>query len=356
MSHTNRLHALLQQQWQHGGWLANLLSPLSVLTGIVVKAKQRQYSSGKKTAWQAPVPVVIVGNILAGGTGKTPVVMAVVQALQARGWHPGVVSRGYGINVGPTPRVAQGTPTPTQIGDEPALIAAGTGVPVAVHPRRPLAVQALLKAHPHVDVVVSDHGLQHLALARDVEILVQDGRGVGNGRLLPAGPLREPASRLSSVDAIVSNATQAKLPPHAAVPRHTTMQLEPTAFVRLSDGHRLSPEAFHDVAANHRLAAAAGIGQPERFFATLRAANIHLTDTLPLPDHYDYRQSPFGNLNAEIVLVTAKDAVKCQALGDPRLWYVEVSPVFSDTGFFDWLDSLIRQRAVERGAAYGSAS
>jgi len=346
-------HDCLQRQWQHGGGLAALLLPLAGLTWLALRIRKRY-----ARRWRAPVPVVVVGNILVGGTGKTPVVMAIVAALQARGWRPGVVSRGYGVAVGPAaPRVrrgggVEGDPAPAEVGDEPALIAAATGAPIAVHPRRALAVQALLADWPDTDVIVADDGLQHLMLARDVEIAVQDARGVGNGRLLPAGPLREPASRLQSVDVIVTHlgadeaederpATTAAAATDA-LPRRLTMRLAPVACVRVHDGLRLAPEAFLPTLAGKRIAACAGIGQPERFFTMLRRHGLTLTDTLALPDHYAYQQSPFGDLTAEVILITAKDAVKCRSLGDPRLWSLDVAPQFSDPGWFDWLDARLR--------------
>jgi len=341
-----RLRACLAHQWQHGGCLSHLLLPLSGLTWLVVRAKAKHYARNKRSIWRAPVPVVVVGNILVGGTGKTPVVMAVVRALQARGWHPGVISRGYGVKLGPKPRVARGPASPAEIGDEPALIATATGVPVAVHPRRPLAAQALLQTWPETDVLIADDGLQHLALGRDVEILVQDARATGNGRLLPAGPLREPAARLKTVDAVVTNLGTAQSnfprPDHPAPPRQVGMRLVLDSCIRLRDGLRLAPDVFAQTMAGQRVAAAAGIGQPERFFATLQAAGITLVDTLALPDHYHYRQSPFDSLDAQAILLTSKDAVKCATLGDARLWYVDVSPVFDDHSFFAWLDARLR--------------
>jgi len=341
----------LERQWQHGGWLATLLRPLAGLTGLAARIRSRH---AQRRRWRAPVPVVVVGNILVGGTGKTPVVIAIVAALQARGWRPGVVSRGYGVALGPAPRVRRGVCAPAEVGDEPALIAAATGAPIAVHPRRPLAVQALLSDWPDTDVIIADDGLQHLALARDVEIAVQDARGIGNGRLLPAGPLREPASRLQSVDVVVTHlgadALASALPAASAAsapaPRHLTMQLAPEAYVRVHDGLRLAPEAFRQTQTRQRIAAAAGIGQPERFFTMLRRHGITLADTLALPDHYAYRQSPFSNLTADLILITAKDAVKCQAWprtdSDARLWSVEVAARFSDPDWFDWLDARLR--------------
>jgi len=345
------LQNTLQRQWQHGGWLSTLLLPLSGLMWLAVTLRRRVHQHHR---WRAPVPVVVVGNILVGGTGKTPVVIALVQALQARGWRPGVVSRGYGVKVGPAPRVRQGQCAPVEVGDEPALIAAATGAPIAVHPRRPLAVQALLRAHPDTNIIIADDGLQHLMLARDIEVVVQDARGVGNGRLLPAGPLREPASRLQSVDVIITNlgaddsdaaranAQTTTAPPHTVRPRHLTMQLAPESYVRVHDGLRLTPRDFVQTFKGKRIAAAAGIGQPERFFTLLRRHGIDLTDTLALPDHYAYRQSPFADLDADLILITAKDAVKCSAFPDPRLWSAEVTARFSDAGWFDSLEGWLR--------------
>jgi len=340
-----------QRHWQRDGWLATLLRPLAALTGWHVARRRAQHLDGRRPVYRAPVPVVVIGNIYVGGTGKTPVVIATVQALRARGWTPGVVSRGYGVRIGPQPRVGQGELEPADYGDEPALIAHATGAPVAVHPRRAPAVQALLRRHPQVDVIVSDDGLQHLALARDVEIAVQDERGIGNGRLLPAGPLREPAGRLDAVDAVITNrpATLADAPPAApgAGPRRADMRLQPDAARHLQSGARRPLAEFADPAAFPAVAAAAGIGNPERFFATLRAAGLRPAPCLALPDHYDYRRPPFDAVRADAILVTSKDAVKCRRLDDPRLWEVPVRAQFSDPSLFDWLDARLRKAAAE---------
>ena len=175
-------------------------------------AKRLWFERGLGHTYRAPVPVVIVGNLYVGGTGKTPVVIALVKQLKALGWHPGLISRGYGAKLGPSARTGQGELNASIMGDEPALLAEQTGAWIGVHPNRQLACQALLKADPAIDIIVSDDGLQHLALARDVEIVVQDTRGVGNGWLLPAGPLREPAKRLKTVDVVIHRQTGPRAP------------------------------------------------------------------------------------------------------------------------------------------------
>ena len=341
-----RASTLLARQWQHGGWLSNLLLPLSRLTAWEVARKRQRYLDGARRSYRAPVPVVVIGNVYVGGTGKTPMVIATVEALRSRGYTPGVVSRGYGVKVGPHARVGLGQLEAARFGDEPALIARATGAPVAVHPKRALAAQALLQAHPKVDVIVSDDGLQHLALARDIEIVVQDERGVGNGRLLPAGPLREPAERLREVDVVVTNiGTPDGQPPAASAgqrPRQVRMWLEPDDARQVSGRGTRPLAAF---AGQPRVAAAAGIGNPERFFATLRGAGIRLETALALPDHHGYAESPFQTLTAEAILVTSKDAIKCAELNDARLWEVPVRAGFSDPQLFDWLAQALRQPA-----------
>lgn len=317
--------------------------PLAWLNGALADLHRAAYRVGLRHAWTAPVPVVVVGNIYVGGTGKTPLLIALIQELSARGWHPGVVSRGYGAKVGERPNVGRGELDPVAFGDEPALIAARTGVPVAVHPRRPEAVRSLLAAHPEIDVVLSDDGLQHLALARNVEIVVQDMRGIGNGRLLPAGPLREPVSRLASIDALVTNLNAGELagPPRQIIARQLDMRVDGKLAVHLASGEQRPLASFAGAAG---IGAAAGIGRPARFFSMLRAAGVTPGVELALPDHHDYAVSPFGALNVDTILITEKDAVKCRHLDDPRLWSVAVSAHLSDPYFFDWLEARLHGR------------
>lgn len=336
----------IEQQWQRGGWLSTLLRPLGALAAWHVRRKRAAYASGKRQAWRAPVPVIVIGNIYVGGTGKTPVTIALVQDLLAQGWHPGVISRGYGADIGAEARCGTAPLDASQYGDEPSLIAAATGVPVSVHPQRPLAAQALLARWPDTDILVCDDGLQHLALQRDIEIIVQDERGVGNGRLLPAGPLREPPARLSEVHAIITNqaapgsgpAAQGWQDRQGAMPvLRVAMVLQPAHYEHLASGHTLTPADFAQESQTLTLAAAAGIGNPARYFSMLRQQGLALRQTLALPDHHAYADNPFTGLHADRILITAKDATKCRALNDGRLWVVHASPVFQPA---DWLSQL----------------
>lgn len=316
-----------------------LLWPLSLLMQAVTAFRRALYLNGRLASFRPGVPVVVVGNLYVGGTGKTPLVIWLCDALKRAGYRPGVVSRGYGASgiaaPGAGPMPVRADSLSARAGDEPVLIALRTGVPVMIHPRRALAAAALLHAHPEIDVIVSDDGLQHYALARDIEIVLFDERGIGNGWLLPAGPLRESPRRARNFT--VFNA--AVLPP--GVPSDALrMQLAGSVAVQLANPDRTIPLA--DLAGRTRIAAAAGIGNPQRFFATLRNSGIAASE-LPLPDHYDYAANPFTELDAEIILITEKDAVKCRqhpALRhDPRLWYV---PVAAE------IDAALERRLLEK--------
>lgn len=348
-----RFEQALHAAWRKKGVLSTLLLPLSWLYGAAVARRKAAYLRHPERVHHDALPVVVVGNIYVGGTGKTPVVIALVRALQARGWRPGVISRGYGARHDDKPRVGRGTLDPARFGDEPALIAADTGVPVSVHPDRPAALRCLRRQHPDVDVVVSDDGLQHLALGRDVEIIVQDGRGTGNGRMLPAGPLREPATRLQSVDFIVNNL----LPQESAAAMTRTlaqsidMGLAPFSVEHLASGQALPWAEWLARHTGDICAAAAAIGRPERFFGMLRHHGLSLAHTLALPDHYDYEQSPFGALKADCILITPKDAVKCARLGDARLYCVHPAPTFSEPGWLELIDGMLRAIAARKQTA-----
>ncbi|OWT53451.1 tetraacyldisaccharide 4'-kinase [Candidimonas nitroreducens] len=344
--------------WRSKGPASTLLLPLAWITGRVVAAKRRRYRRNPESATGSPHPVIIVGNLYVGGTGKTPVVLALIDALRARGWHPGVVSRGYGGRAQDEPLVGLGRLQAERYGDEPALIAAAGRVPVAVHPRRALALQALQARHPEVDLIIADDGLQHLALARDVEIVVQDARGLGNSRLLPAGPLREPASRLAEVDYIVTNlATGEATPAGPATPaRQVVMRLAPGRMLHLASGRELDWGAWRQEYRSARAGALAGIGQPRRFFGMLQAHGLSLAQTRAMPDHAQYTRSPFGYFDTDVVLITAKDAVKCGAWADDRVWVVEAATRFTPPGWFDELHARLTALAAQKAAAPGAAA
>lgn len=314
-----QFEAWLHQTWAKRGLVSLAFSPLSLLFLAITKTK-RQKAIPKKL----PVPVVVVGNIYVGGTGKTPVTIALVRALEQRGWHPGVVSRGFGRkNSAPHLVTPKGNVALT--GDEPLLIAQETHVPVCVSRNRYEAAKVLMQAHPEVDIIISDDGLQHYALDRDVELAVVGTRGLGNEWVLPAGPLRRPPSRLDEVDAIVLN-TENETIIKSRTPRFATSSCFGTC-TRLCDGttrhiDRLSQRIVNK---NATSLAAAGIAAPQRFFSMLRAHQIAI-QRLALPDHYDYQENPFAQTNVDYIFITSKDAVKCAQQdaikNDPRIWVV----------------------------------
>lgn len=335
--------------WSRRGVLSTALLPLSWLYGIFAEQRMRAQA---RTAWRPPVPVIVIGNILVGGTGKTPVAAAICKTLRDGGWHPGLVSRGYGIRTGAAPHLSDEDSSARHLGDEPALLHQTTHAPVAVHPKRALAARALLAAHPETDVLIADDGLQHRALARDLEIIVQDARGIGNGRLLPAGPLREPPERLEQADWLITN-QDADVPAGkraGSAPHTITMRLQPQSLTQLSTGLRMNWDEWLTQPASRICSAAAGIGQPERFFTMLRAAGVHLSRTLRLPDHGHLTSGQFLAWPDTPILITPKDAVKCVPPHDPRLWAVQAEPVFDDPS---WLDALQAElRSTDKGAAH----
>ncbi|HDR2620037.1 TPA: tetraacyldisaccharide 4'-kinase [Enterobacter chuandaensis] len=297
-------------------WL--LLLPLSLLYGLVSGIIRLFYRLGIKRAWRAPVPVVVVGNLTAGGNGKTPVVIWLVEQLQKRGIRPGVVSRGYGGKAAHYPLLLTTQTTTAEAGDEPVLIFQRTGAPVAVSPVRSDAVQALLAEHA-VQIIITDDGLQHYALGRDKEIVVIDGvRRFGNGWWLPAGPMRERASRLKSVDAVIVNGGEAK-------PGEIPMRLLPGMAVNLVTDERRA------VAELPSLVAMAGIGHPPRFFATLEQCGARLEKRIPLADHQALVAEQVEALTAtgQTLIMTEKDAVKCRAFAKDNWWYLPVDAELS---------------------------
>ncbi len=310
--------------------LAWLLLPLSGLFCSIAKIRKQFYRWGIFKSHTVAVPVIVVGNISVGGTGKTPLVITLVKQLQEHGFRPGVISRGYGSNLKSGTRTVLPEMSPTETGDEPLLIAQQTGVPVVIGADRVAAANTLL-AENKCDLILSDDGLQHYRLRRDAEIVVIDAvRQFGNRFCLPAGPLREPISRLQSIDAVVWNGEK-----QSTVSNHFSMRLQPGAVYLLNNPNQKKLLADF---ARQRVHAVAGIGNPERFFAMLRVRGIVVVEH-PFPDHHHYvlEDFDFVDSDAEAVLLTAKDAVKCADFSPERLrnvWVVPVETVL-ETGLFE---------------------
>lgn len=335
------LEAWAHRQWASRGPVAWLLSPLSLVFLAVSRSRRERTVPNR-----LPVPVVVVGNIYVGGTGKTPVTIALVRELQARGWRPGVISRGFGRREDGIRLINEETPA-AEAGDEPLLIARETGVPVAVGRARFEAGRALLEAHPEVDLIVSDDGLQHAALARDVEIAVVGARGLGNGWVLPSGPLREPPSRLDTVDAIVLN-TSNEAVVESRTPRFAASSCFGACTQLATDRTALIDELADRIHAEKlKPLSAAGIAAPGRFFAMIRAHDIEGAE-LELGDHFDFAENPFANRTEDIIFITGKDAVKCRhdpaLAGDKRIWVVGLE-VKLDSYLIDLIDKRARDAA-----------
>jgi tetraacyldisaccharide 4'-kinase len=299
----------LQQCWYGEGRIPWWCYPLTGLYGLVVTIRRGMYRMGWLQAVRLPCPVIVVGNLTAGGTGKTPLTLTLIEALRQRGYRPGVVSRGYG-GTQREPTLLGDRPNPTDVGDEPALIRS-TGVSVAIGRDRPAAAKLLVDAG--CNVVIADDGLQHYRLARDVEICVIDGeRRFGNGKLLPAGPLREPLRRIDDVDFRVCNGGHADA-------GEISMQLRGGTVRALLDGHEQPLEGFRGT----RVHAVAAIGHPQRFFTSLIAQGVEVIPH-PFADHHAFVLGDLAFGDGLPVLMTEKDAVKCRDFAQAHWWSVPV--------------------------------
>jgi tetraacyldisaccharide 4'-kinase len=321
-----------------------LLWPLSLLYQLLSGSRRYLYRAGLLSCWQAPLPLIVVGNITVGGTGKTPMVIALVQALQQAGYRPGIVSRGYGSRAPHYPFLVTADKNPRHCGDEPLLIALRTGVPVVIDANRVAAAQYLID-NKLCDVIVSDDGLQHYALGRDIEIVMVDGqRGFGNQWLLPAGPLREPLSRLQHVDFIVSNGKPFSFDSLASV---HSMQLQPVCFYSLDNKRRV---AVHEWQQSRQVHAIAGIGNPNRFYHSLQQVGLSPI-AHDFSDHHDYCADDLQFDDKLPLIMTEKDAVKVRHLAIPEnSWYMPVDAEL-DGAFFEKI--LQRLTAIKLVAADG---
>jgi tetraacyldisaccharide 4'-kinase len=339
------MQAWLEHVWYAGTPPPWWLRPWSLLYAGAAGLRRLSYARRWRAATRLPAPVLIVGNLSVGGTGKTPLVHWLVERLRERGLRPGIVSRGYGGSTAAV-RLIDAADDPGVVGDETVLLATRTQAPVAVGRDRPAAARLLTEAG--CDVIVSDDGLQHYALARDCEIVVVDGeRRFGNGWRLPAGPLRESPARLRSADAVVVNggASPDGRPRTArALEGALTMRLEGDCAVSVHGAERRPLADF----AGREVHAVAGIGNPERFFELLRVHGISITRH-PLPDHARLRSEDISFPDEHPVLMTEKDAVKCRELSAPRHWYVPVTASF-ETGASKQLMEIV-MRAIERRRA-----
>jgi tetraacyldisaccharide 4'-kinase len=322
---------------------AALLSPLGLMVGSIATRRRRRIALSKAGPRVPPgrPPVVVVGNLVVGGTGKTPLIIALAGALAERGWRPGLLARGYRGRAehGPARRLRHGDDA-AEVGDEAMLVAGRTGCPLAIGHDRGAALAALLEPGD-CDVVLSDDGLQHLGLPRDVELAVFDARGAGNGRCLPAGPLREPLRGALLLDALVLNGPTATAPiVHSRV---FGIEVRATQFVALDGTRCWTPEAFAREFGHRPLDALAGIGAPQRFFDTLESLGVPAR-AHPLADHADIDPSWLRTLPGDRLLMTEKDAVKCTGFDAALLMRcvalrIEAVPA---PGLLDWLEGRLR--------------
>lgn len=309
----------LETHWYRNSALQLILLPASWLFGALVALRRALYRSHILTSYRLPVPVIVIGNISVGGTGKTPLTLAFAQQLIEQGYHPMILSRGFG---GTTEQQAvSGNHTAAAVGDEPLLMAQRGICPVWIGRDRVATGLRALQAHPQCDVLLCDDGLQHYRLRRDMEIVVVDGvRRFGNGHLLPAGPLREPLSRLKTVDAIVVNGGTIALNQKIGTPQYS-MQLSGTLFYNLKNpGKTASASDFQGL----RLHAAAGIGHPQRFFDALISLGLSITPHA-FPDHHPYMACDLQFNECDALLLTEKDAVKCTTFADDKFWVLRVN-------------------------------
>ena len=321
----------LEETWYQSKLSWNIL--LWPFEWLFCRLAQWQKTKQLKRQWRAPCPVIIVGNISVGGTGKSPLTIALIEILQQRGYKVGVVSRGYGAKRADFPYQVRATDNDQQSPDEPLMIVQRTGVSLVIDPNRVRACQFLL-ANNECNLIISDDGLQHYRLGRDIEIAVIDGaRGLGNRHCLPVGPLREKPSRLQSVDHVVVNGDS-----EVDYPHQTNMQLAPMGWYRVCDDQFIGLDAFSKLSNDCEIHAFAGIGNPQRFYDTLSTLGIESVEH-SFVDHHQYSALDFaffGQTSTAIVCMTQKDAVKCKNVSPENSYYLKIAAKLEDE-FIDQL-------------------
>ncbi|AGF48994.1 tetraacyldisaccharide 4'-kinase [Candidatus Kinetoplastidibacterium galati] len=350
----NKVNEYIHKQWMRKGLLSNILYPISQTIKFLLFIKNYLYKSKILKVFRARIPIIVVGNIYIGGTGKTPVVISITKELKAKGWNPGIISRGYGVRIGNTAKVGYKDVDYSEFGDEPTLITKKTGAPISVHPKRCIAIKSLLHNFPNIDIIISDDGLQHSSMERDFEIIVQDNRGIGNGRLIPSGPLRDSVLRLDQVDLIVSNRINCKEMINKSIclekskPYHIDMYLRPEFAFNISGLKNNRPISYFNRNNYHRkIVAISGIGNNERFIKTLNDCMIYPSSHIKLMDHCKLNNFSFCDISADAILITSKDAVKYSGSKDPRIWEISVAAEFSDKDFFSYLSNQMHQASMK---------
>lgn len=314
----------IQQSWYNKSSLTSILQPLSWLFCLLVQIRRLLYRLRILRTSKLDVPVIVVGNLTVGGTGKTPMVIELANLLKKQGYRPGVISRGYGGQARTWPQQVRWDGDPTMVGDEAILIARRTRCPMAVGPDRVASAKALLK-YTDCNVIISDDGLQHYALGRDIEIAVIDGiRRYGNGKCLPAGPLREPIKRLDQVNFRITNGI--------AAPEEFAMTYKTEKLRRADD-----PEVMLDLSSlkNQTVHAIAGIGNPQRFFDQLKLSGLEIIEHA-FPDHYPFKKTDLDFGEIQPIIITEKDAVKCQRFYLHNVWYQPIKAIL-DNQFIEQL-------------------
>ena len=341
--------------WERCGPTSLVLWPLSWLYGAVLHIRKLIHDLDIGKTKPAPVPIIIVGNIRVGGTGKTPIVIALAEQLSQHGWKPGIISRGYGSSLQVVPLRVLSNSDPYVVGDEPLLIAQRTGdqFPIWVYPKRQQSIRALLEHSPEVNVIISDDGLQHHGLVcwpareggRDIEFVVRDDRGEGNGFLLPAGPLRESAGRERDATLFTGaskNQKSGMLDEYFLGRRSFNVSSRlGTPYQLMNRSNILTLEQIAEQFLPKNIAMIAGLGNPQRFFDDLAKQGV-TGKHLPLPDHATYSSEFFNTIKAPCILMTEKDAVKCAGIQDERIWVVPMSLHVPDK-LMEWMQSILQR-------------